>query len=320
MLLDLLRVILRMLPPRVPEIIYTVVLRPRILRRATNWLLLRFAPKSVEVDGLTLYLNPKDPVLTSAVALGIYENFERDVFRDYCKPGATVVDIGANVGLYTAIAAAKVGPRGTIVAIEPHPESYRHLSMTVAENQLQTVRAFQVAAGNSKQLIPLFVTEDNKADSRIYDSTGRRENTPVQMVEVDSLLKEIGIRRVDLIKMDIQGAEALALAGMRRTLDQNPGVVIFAEFWPWGIEQTGQSPLALLDELEQAGFSFRKIDEDNRCVIDIDDPKELVRGHDQLQYTGVDLRRSHANLICFRRTPAEKEQELTVSGAAVEQI
>jgi hypothetical protein len=54
---------------------------------------------------VTLNLNPRDPVLSSALALGIYENYELEVFRGYCKYGVIVVDIGANIGLYTAVAA-----------------------------------------------------------------------------------------------------------------------------------------------------------------------------------------------------------------------
>src|SRR6202035_1316376 len=111
MVLKTIRFVARLLPARLPEIVYTVLLRPRPLRRMANRILLKVIPPEVKVDGLTLFLNPSDPVLSSAMAFGIYENHEADVFRRYCKEGATVVDIGANVGLYTVIAAARVGSR-----------------------------------------------------------------------------------------------------------------------------------------------------------------------------------------------------------------
>jgi len=58
-----------------------------------------------------------DPVLSPSIALGIYENYEREIFRRLCKPGSVVVDVGANVGLYTVIAASRVGRNGKVIAI-----------------------------------------------------------------------------------------------------------------------------------------------------------------------------------------------------------
>lgn len=145
-----------MLPARLPEIIYTVILRPKPLRWVANWVLLKFIPKNVKIDGVTLFLNPRDPVLSPAVAFGIYENYEMEIFRSFCSLGATVIDMGANVGLYTAVAAAGVGNSGTVVAIEPHPESYRYLERTIVENGLTQVKSFEVAAGDSNHTIPLF--------------------------------------------------------------------------------------------------------------------------------------------------------------------
>jgi len=265
-----------------------------------HWVLLKLLPPEVQVEGLRLFLNPSDPVLSSAVALGIYENYEREVFASFCKPGAVVVDIGANVGLYTLTAAARVGPRGTVIAIEPHPESFLLLQKSVQTAGLDQVKCFNVAAGDSRQTRTLFMTDENKADSRVYDSGPGRREIPVQMIDVDTLLAENGIGKVDLIKMDIQGAEALALKGMVRTLDGDSPMVIFAEFWPWGIEQTGASAAELLRQLARAGFRLQEIDEVKRRLVDVDDVEALAARHASLEYAGADFRRSHANLLCVR--------------------
>jgi FkbM family methyltransferase len=295
------------LPPRLPEIVYTVLLRPKPLRHLANRILLKLIPARVKVDGLTLYLNPRDPVLSSALAFGIYENHEADLFRRYCKEGATVVDIGANVGLYTVIAAARVGRAGRVIALEPHLESFQYLEKTIVANGLTQVRSFNLAAGESVRDVPLFLTDDNKADSRIYSSDARRQKVVVQMVDLDHLLKENGIDKVDVIKMDIQGAEALALRGMSQVLANNPELVIFTEFWPWGMEQAGSSAIGFLQQLRDVGFSFHAIDEENRTLTSVDTMDELVAMHRDLQYTGADLRRSHANLICSRQIKPSME-------------
>lgn len=121
------------------------------------------------------------------------------------------------------------------------------------------------------------------------------------MVTLDRLLAETGIEKVDVIKMDIQGAEALALRGMFRTLAYNPDLVIFTEFWPWGIEQTGLSPLGFLSDLQKEGFRFKAIDEDKHRVREVTDIDQFVAEHGKFQYTSsANLQRSHTNLLCTK--------------------
>jgi len=177
-----------------------------------------------------------------------------------------------------------------VISIEPHPESFRLLQTTVEANALTQVRGFNVAAGDSRKMVDLFLTDENKADSRVYDESGQRRKVPTEMVDLDSLLTANGIDRVHLIKMDIQGAEGLALRGMAKTLTGNPDIVLFMEFWPWGIEQTGESAAACLRELLLGGFKFKEIDEGERCLVGVDDVEELIARHNKLQYTGADSR------------------------------
>src|SRR5215470_4584474 len=139
------------LPARLPEITYTLLLKPKLLRHLAHRVLLRCIPPEVTIDGLKLYLNPTDPVLSPAVAFGIYENYEQAVFRKFCKPGAVVVDIGANIGLYTVIAASGVGKNGKVIAIEPHLESYRYLQKTIEANGLNWVQSFNLALGDRRR-------------------------------------------------------------------------------------------------------------------------------------------------------------------------
>jgi len=254
----------------------------------------------VTLDGLKLYLNPSDPVLSPSIALGIYENYEREIFRQFCMPGSIGVDVGANVGLYTVIAASRVGKNGKVIAIEPHPESYRYLQKTIEANGLSAVKSFNVALGDRRETIDLFLTDENKADSLIYDATGQRLKIDTEMIDLDHLLAENEIDAVQLTKMDIQGAEGLALRGMSGTLAKSSVVVIFTEFWPWGIEEAGESAAGFLRELMRAGFRFKAIDEDKRTLTDVPDIEQLIARHHKLQYTGADFRRSHANLICIK--------------------
>jgi hypothetical protein len=94
------------------------------------------------------------------------------------------------------------------------------------------------------------------------------------MVSVDEFLPPG--QRVDLVKMDIQGAEGMALHGMKRTLASNPGVVILMEFWPEGLLKTGFSPELVLSELEDLGFALYRIDERTNDVEKVRNRETLI--------------------------------------------
>jgi FkbM family methyltransferase len=285
----------------VAEKIYTVLLRPKFIRRIVHWFLLRIIPKKVRIfDKFDLVLNPRDPVLSSAVTFGVYEPFEQKVFREMCHAGFNVVDIGANVGLYTGIAASQVGADGTVIAIEPHPESFTYLSLMCELNQFANVRKFNVAAGDSPREIELFLTDKNKADSRIYDASGKRLSIKTKMIVLDDLLKDQKIGRIDLIKMDIQGAEGLALAGLHETLKYSKSLVVFSEFWPWGLRQTGIDPFDFLKTFRDFGFSVSIIQEEKCAVTEMASLGDFMDNFRSTEYGSAQMQRSHTNLIFSR--------------------
>jgi hypothetical protein len=121
------------------------------------------------LDGLTIFLNPSDPVLSSALAFGIYENYETEIFPTFCEPGATVVDIGGNIGLYTAIAAARVGKarnwsrsnhtRKAIGAYKKRCSATRSAKSKAATSPQETAGAPALCLSQTKpRLIAVFLT------------------------------------------------------------------------------------------------------------------------------------------------------------------
>src|SRR6478752_7150999 len=98
------------------EFVYTVICAPRPLKRAVNWLLLKIIPKRIKVGPAEVCLDPADPVISGAVTFGVYEKDELRFFQEHCVPGMVVVDIGANVGIYTALALRLTSPNGIVVS------------------------------------------------------------------------------------------------------------------------------------------------------------------------------------------------------------
>src|SRR5262249_34983726 len=159
-----------------------------------------------------------------------------------CHGGMTVLDVGANIGLYTALAMHSVGPNGRVIAIEPHPESIEFLKRTIAANATEStpyVKVVELAAASKEGSARLFLNLENKGDNSLHQSNLRRRSIEIRTASIDSILAELGIASVDLLKIDIQGAEFDAILGARRTIKNSARIVILSEFWPQGLQQSG---------------------------------------------------------------------------------
>ena len=117
------------------EFIYTEVLKPKPLKALANAVLLRIIPETIQVGPATLHLDLTDPVVSGALTLRVFEPSELAFFQKYCRGNMTLVDIGANVGLYTALAMHQLDSNGRIVTFEPHPQTYAFLQKNIAANQ-----------------------------------------------------------------------------------------------------------------------------------------------------------------------------------------
>src|SRR2546422_9875468 len=96
---------------------------------------------------------------------------------------------------------------------------------------------------------------------RRFDGGSSRADVPVDFHRLDDVLAKLAVKRTDVVKMDIQGAEALALQGMRRTLTENAEIRLMIEYWPWGIAQAGGEPRSVLRAIRAMGFRIFEIDD-----------------------------------------------------------
>jgi FkbM family methyltransferase len=194
---------------------------------------------------------------------GVFGAAEVDLLARLCWEGMSVLDIGANVGFHTLLFARAVGAGGHVWAFEPDPDNFATLCTNLELNSYRNVTAVQAAVGTTTANGSLYLSPFH-CDHRTYPTGEGQRKIPVAMVSVDDFLPPN--QRVDLIKMDIQGAEGMALMGMKRTLASNPGVVILMEFWPEGLRKTGTPPELVLSELEKLGFALYRIDEHTNVV------------------------------------------------------
>ena len=251
----------------IAEFIYCYILRPWPLRNITNWIIKKLLPNKVKIGKYFLFLNPYDPVVSGAIFFNIYEKRESHFIKSICYEGMNILDIGANIGYYTALFSQLAGDRGSVIAIEPDLESYKYLSKSINSFNYKNVLSFRLAASDIKQKLPLFISKENRGDNRLYSTNQKRNSIMVDCITVDELLEENKIENLDLIKIDVQGYEPKVLKGMLNIVRSSKKLILLSEFWPEGILQAGESPKEFLTMLRKMQFQLFELKKDGFLVL-----------------------------------------------------
>ena len=263
----LLKKILLLLPPSFSRWVYTDLCRPKLLRLLADKILLSIIPESIRIEEGIIILDQTDVAVSGQLALDAYEKFETALFRKHVRSGMSIIDIGANIGYYTVIGARRVGKNGKIFCFEPEPSNYVRLNENITLNDLQNVVALKLALSDRAGISKLFLTKNNKGTHSLADQRQTGNFITVETAILDQVLAGYGSPKVDLIKMDIEGAEGLALKGMSKTIISNPDLTIFMEFYPKGLIRLGTQPIEFLNDLSGFGFVISVIDVDKRKLI-----------------------------------------------------
>jgi FkbM family methyltransferase len=184
--------------------------------------------------------------------LGLMGRRERAFLEGHIRPGLRVLDIGANLGLYSVLAARLAGPAGKVACFEPDPELFAALQRNCRLNRV-IVEAHNVALGSTPGEVTLHKSIVNSGDNHLGASERPlfRRAVTTRVVRLDDLLPEL---QVDLVKIDVQGWELEVLRGMRRTFAANPAVQVYFEFSPQGYLRAGSTPDELIAFFRSAGL------------------------------------------------------------------
>ena len=250
----------------------------------------------IEIQGSKMYINvrEKDPEMRKtfqSYALNrIHEESTTNLFQKTIKKGDIVVDLGANIGYFTLLAARLVGKGGRVYAFEPEPRNYSYLLKNIQLNSYSNITAIQKAVSDRDGKARLYmcpydtghhtINQQEGIEDYRHGRTGRVSAVDVESVILDRFMegREDGI---DVIKMDVEGAEALALSGMDRILKENKDIKMFVEFFPLFIKKMGSSPEEFISKLlEDYGFSIFIIGQDydayNKELLRINSADELM--------------------------------------------
>lgn len=252
-------------------------------------------PRMVNVFEQWLILHPDDQVFSNEIlSKGVFEEFEISLFSSFLQKGMIVFDIGANVGYYTLIAAAKVGNSGRVYAFEPDKDNFDIIQKNIALNNHCNVELLNYAVADENGYLELSLSPENKGDHRTYKSGNiikDREHYRVKAIALDSFFESKNIYP-SIIKMDIQGFEYFAIQGMKNLIIQTPELVLLTEFWPYGISKHGLDlPHLFYQQLECLGFEIFKINEDSKRISKVNDVTTLLKSLSGEAFT---------NLLCVK--------------------
>jgi FkbM family methyltransferase len=258
----------------------------RPIAASINRLPLPYARLPVQVRGHRMFAHSLDRYLALWLwKLALHEATEARLLASLCKPGMCVVDVGANIGFYSLLFARWVGPTGNVCAFEPDPKNFATLQGNLSANRCLNVRAVNSAVGATSAEGHLYLSDVHKGDHRVYQSDGGRKEIPIRIVALDDYFASD--QRIDLVKMDIQGAEGMALAGMQRVITSNPDLAMLFEFWPRGLRNAGSSPEGILTDLQEKGFTIEQIDERSGELVELENVDGLVKSLPGDRYTNL---------------------------------
>lgn len=175
------------------------------------------------------------------------------LLRPYIQPGDTVVDVGANAGTVAQEYALLVGERGRVICFEPDSRAWEGLGRVV-QRHWPIIEAYALAVSDCVGAATLQLATDGKCNSLSADNPGLTNPMPCPTWAVD-LDHWLTNRRVDAVKIDVQGAELDVLRGCPRLLQRCPAWCL--EVWPRGLQAAGASATALYQLLTTNGLTVR---------------------------------------------------------------
>ncbi len=191
------------------------------------------------------------------LAEGCWEPSTMTLMQNLLNPGQTVIDAGAHIWHFTVLAAGAVGPRGRVFAFEPAPDNAARLRRNLALNRFECpVEVIERALSDRSAEVSLYDDGDTfGAEHSLLAQGDRQAAFTATCVTFDAFARQRRLEQVDLIKIDVEGAELKVLEGMRRTLETYPRLRLIIELHPGLVP-----PSRVCDLLARHGFGLYDAD------------------------------------------------------------
>jgi FkbM family methyltransferase len=226
-------------------------------------------------QNIMLAVQPSFKSIVTSVLLSEGDWFENEMefWRNWLKPGMTVIDVGANAGVYTFSAARRVGAEGKVIAIEPFPACVEYLRETCRVNQLDWVKVYGVAASDRNGTVHLSLqgaSELNEVVAGDQESLPPGQYVDVSCLTLDSLIEEEKLQTVDILKLDAEGHEINVLRGCDRILSEFGPLVLYEN-----VAGSQGSNYAVADFLQKKGYRLHSYQPFMQQLIPLNSNEEL---------------------------------------------
>ncbi len=183
------------------------------LRAASAW---PFPVRVTVNSGREMFVDLRSSIGRGLFATGQFDMEAINPALAALEPGATFIDVGANVGFYSLLALDRVGPTGNVYSFEIDPRPLRCLRKTVAAHGITNLHVVEAAVSDKNGVLSYSPKAEHGHNQ--IDLTGRIRGPTIRSVRLDDWLQENGVSRVDVIKVDVEGAEKFVLAGAKNTI------------------------------------------------------------------------------------------------------
>lgn len=222
-------------------------------------------PRQVEITvngDQSLRIAPRwDNVQRFLFLHGTYETFIQQWLTRELRPGMTVVEIGANIGFYALQICRSIGPSGKAVFVEPLPENYDLLVRNLSANGFSWAATRRAAVTAGEPEVTFFPSRDGAQSSLARHALADLPEIRVPGTSLDALFEAHGLAAVDLLLVDIEGAEAILPASGRRWFSEQRVRSVLLEPHPDKIAALGFKPEAFIEELRSLGYQVSFLDE-----------------------------------------------------------
>lgn len=212
----------------------------------------------IQVGAYTVAFNLRDDIQRE-MYFGIYEPVVSNFLINSLRHGDVFFDVGSNIGYFSVLASSIIGEFGQVHSFEPIEENHKELEFTINQNKIKNITANNVAVGPKNGEMTLYTGSKKIANSgwaSLVKTDRRPDPVIVNMLSLDEYININNIKRIDMIKMDIEGAEFDALLGAEKLLSLHNGVQIICEINPFLLNRRNMNSTSITHLLADYGYKI----------------------------------------------------------------
>lgn len=230
----------------------------------------------------------------------------REILESNVRPGDVVVDGGSNVGFFSLVAAMRLNGSGRVISFEPNPRTFGLLRQNVAHNHLESiVRVEEKALTSSNGTFEFTAsTDEPMRSSLVVDAGPTKKTIRVSGVRLDDYVKAHNLDSVDIIKLDLEGAEPLAIEGMAKSL-LSARLLVFEVNGPL-LSRLGVEPLRFVRRVIEVG-SFKEISF-------VDEQENRTHAWNSEQFELILRNREIVDIVCTKEGACQGSTAVLIEG------